>query len=116
QTLARQLQPAGAAARGSGHGLRRAALVGSAWVALPCGVLWGALAVAALAGTPTQGAAVMLAFSLGSAIGLAGVPLLLGRLAGVPHHLAMRVAGALVVAASGWALWHGVEGSVRAWC
>lgn len=116
QTLARRLQPAGAGALGSGNGLRRAAVVGSAWVALPCGVLWGALAVAALAGTPTQGAAVMLAFSLGSAVGLAGVPLLLGRLAGMPHHGALRVAGALVVAAAGWALWHGVEGAVAGWC
>lgn len=116
QSLARRLRPAGMAASSPAAGRRRAALIGSAWVALPCGVLYGALAVAALAGGALQGAAVMLAFSLGSAVGLAGAPLLLWRLAGVPHSAALRLAGALVAATTAWALWHGMHGAWAAWC
>jgi sulfite exporter TauE/SafE len=39
-------------------------LLGAAWAALPCGLLYGAVTIAALAPTPAQGALVMLAFSL----------------------------------------------------
>ncbi|MEO8124833.1 MAG: sulfite exporter TauE/SafE family protein [Burkholderiales bacterium] len=52
-------------------GMQRATLMGLAWVAMPCGVLYGALAVAALAASPLEGAGVMAAFALGSAPGLA---------------------------------------------
>ena len=39
-------------------------LLGAAWAALPCGLLYGAVTIAALAPTAPQGALVMLAFSL----------------------------------------------------
>ncbi|MEY2840789.1 MAG: hypothetical protein RJB60_3088 [Pseudomonadota bacterium] len=39
-------------------------LLGAAWAALPCGLLYGAVTIAALAPSPAQGALVMLAFSL----------------------------------------------------
>jgi uncharacterized protein len=46
------------------------ALLGAAWAALPCGLLYGAVTVAALASTAWQGACVMLAFSLPGAVAL----------------------------------------------
>ncbi|MDH3459936.1 MAG: sulfite exporter TauE/SafE family protein [Burkholderiaceae bacterium] len=98
------------------RGLRFAALLGLVWVGLPCGVLYGALAVAALAAEPLQGAAVMAAFSSGSALGLAGVPLLVSRLAAMPQTMALRLAGATLATGSVWALWHGLEGASGAWC
>lgn len=39
-------------------------LLGAAWAALPCGLLYGAVTIAALAPNAAQGALVMLAFSL----------------------------------------------------
>jgi uncharacterized protein len=46
------------------------ALLGAAWAALPCGLLYGAVTVAALASTAWQGACVMVAFSLPGAAAL----------------------------------------------
>lgn len=107
-----------APARGGGW---RAGLVGLAWVAWPCGLLYAALAVATLATTPVRGAAVMLAFALGSSVGLVAGSWLwwrwrggTGRGAGT---MALRLTGVLLVAAGVWALWqHGVAGDVQAWC
>ena len=98
------------------EGLRRAALIGLAWVALPCGLLWSALAIAALADGPLQGAFVMGSFGLGSAIGLLGAPWALRLLERQPRALALRVAGALLVGASVVALLHGLEAVLPAWC
>src|SRR3990172_8189392 len=44
-----------------------AGAAGLAWGALPCGLLYGALAASAFAGTPWGGAAAMLAFGAGTA-------------------------------------------------
>ena len=60
----------------------RAALFGSLWVALPCGLLQSALLVAALASTPVSGAAVMAAFALTSSLSLWAGPALWFRWAG----------------------------------
>ena len=97
-----------------GRGVRRAGLIGLAWVAMPCGLLWGALAVSVLADGPLQGAAVMLAFSLGSAVGLVGAPWLWARLAHLPQAGALRLAGAMLAGASAWALVQGFDAA--AWC
>jgi hypothetical protein len=98
------------------RGARRAGLLGLGWIAMPCAVLYGALAVAALAAAPWEGAAVMAAFSLGSTPGLAGVPFLWARLSRMPQTAALRIAGAMLAAGSLWALWHGLEGATGAWC
>jgi uncharacterized protein len=97
-------------------GTRGAALIGLGWIAMPCGVLYGALAVAALAASAWEGAAIMGAFSLGSAVGLAGVPFVVTRLMRMPQATAIRLAGAMLAAGSLWALWHGLEGASGAWC
>lgn len=98
----------------------RAGLAGLAWVAWPCGLLYAALAVATLATTPWRGAAVMLAFALGSSLGLLAGSWLWTRWrsdARPTGTAALRLTGALLTAAGLWALWqHGVAGEVQAWC
>lgn len=88
----------------------RAAAVGGAWVALPCGLLQSALVVAALGNGPLEGAGLMALFAATSGLGLWAGPALWSRLAGgrVAPHWGTRLAGALLVLASAWALWHGV--------
>ena len=100
---------------GSGKGARHAGVIGLAWVAMPCGLLWGALAVSVLANGPLQCAAVMASFAAGSAIGLVAAPWLWARLARLPQAGAMRLAGAMLAGASVWALAHGFD-SALAWC
>ncbi|MBL0726417.1 sulfite exporter TauE/SafE family protein [Piscinibacter sp. HJYY11] len=100
----------------------RAAGAGMLWLAWPCGLLQSALVVATLAGSAAAGAAVMAAFAITSSIGLVAGPALWLRLGGdTAAHLmdgrwAVRLAGAGLVAASGWALGHGLWARVVALC
>jgi len=55
-------------------------LLGMAWAALPCGLLYGAVVVAALAPSAWEGALVMVVFSLPGTLALAGVTRWLGSL------------------------------------
>lgn len=57
-----------------------ALLGGTLWAALPCGLLYAALMVAALAQGPLEGASVMLAFAVPSSLGVWGAPRLLAWL------------------------------------
>lgn len=62
-------------------------LLGTLWALLPCGLLYSALMLAALTGTPLTAAAVMLAFGAGTATVFAlGQPLL----AALASHTALR--------------------------
>lgn len=100
----------------------QSAAAGLAWVALPCGLLQSALVVAALANSAAAGAAVMASFALTSSVGLVSSGWLLQRLVGrgrsAQDHMVwmVRLAGAMLVAASGWALGHGMVMRVAAWC
>ena len=60
---------------------RRPMLTGFAWAAVPCGLLYSALATAALASEPGRGAAAMLAFGAGTAVNLLAAQRLLQALA-----------------------------------
>ncbi|WP_395137509.1 sulfite exporter TauE/SafE family protein [Schlegelella aquatica] len=89
---------------------------GLLWVLLPCGLLYSALMVAALAPGAGQGALVMAAFAFGSALGLQVGPMLwqrFGARAG-GGTLAVRLAGGFLLASSAWALGHGVWSKVAA--
>lgn len=88
----------------------RAAAVGGAWVALPCGLLQSALVVAALGNGPVEGAGLMAMFAATSGVGLWAGPLLWNKLGSnrISAAWGTRLAGLLLVVASGWALWHGV--------
>lgn len=56
-------------------------LAGLAWALLPCGLLYAALMVAALASRPWEGGLVMLAFALPSSLGVWAAPALMRWLA-----------------------------------
>jgi sulfite exporter TauE/SafE len=85
-------------------------VVGMAWAFMPCGLLYAALTVAALAGGPGDGAVVMASFALGSAVSLAAGPALWLRLRLHPTSgdWGIRLAGGALAATAGWGVWLGV--------
>jgi len=97
---------------GGGRGAWRAGLAGGLWFAWPCGLLQSALLVAALSNTVLGGAAAMGAFAVASSAGLLLAPLVwqrLGRAGGGRAEVwALRGAGLLMAAMSGWALTEGL--------
>ena len=103
----------------------RSTIAGLAWVAWPCVALQAALLLAALASSALGGALVMAAFAIASMPALALAPWAWARWqalrgsAASPTQVAtlgLRVAGASLVLASGWALSHGVWERFAAWC
>ena len=104
--------------RRPGAGWQRAAGAGLLWFAWPCGVLQGALLVAALADTALGAAAAMAAFALASSPGLLLAPVLLRRLLARPlaQSWAPRLAGVMLVLASSWALTHGLWARIVELC
>ena len=91
--------------------------LGVAWALLPCGLLYSAVTVAALAGNVVNGAAVMALFALGSGISLWAGPWLLLRLgANGRGAWSMRIAGLGLVLTSAWGLWMGLMHDQAPWC
>jgi hypothetical protein len=91
--------------------------LGVAWALLPCGLLYSALMVAALAGSVGGGAGVMALFALGSGVSLWAGPWLLLRLGGDGRGAwGMRLAGLALVLTSGWGLWMGLVHDQAPWC
>ena len=91
--------------------------LGVAWALLPCGLLYSALMVAALAGSVGGGAAVMALFALGSGLWLGLGPWLLLRLGRSGRGAwSMRVAGLALAATSAWGLWMGLVHDQAPWC
>ena len=97
-------------------------LLGIVWALLPCGLLYGALLVAALTNHPLQGALVMSLFALGSAIVLTIGPWLWLRMRGNASlgsnkgDWGVRLAGLTLALTSGWALWMGLVEYQAPWC
>ncbi|QXL85603.1 sulfite exporter TauE/SafE family protein [Comamonas sp. NLF-1-9] len=91
--------------------------LGAAWALLPCGLLYSAVLVAALAGNPAGGAAVMALFALGSGLALWLGPWALLRLGrkGMGS-TGMRLAGLALLASAAWALWMGLAHDRAPWC
>lgn len=80
--------------------------VGLVWAWLPCGLVYSVLIWAVSSGGPLQGAALMLAFGLGTLPNLLGIGLLAGAAARFSEQIWMRhVAGALVLGFGLFALW-----------
>ena len=91
--------------------------LGVAWALLPCGLLYSALMVAALAGGVADGAAVMALFALGSGVSLWAGPWLLLRLgANGRGAFSMRLAGLALMLTAGWGLWMGLVHEQAPWC
>lgn len=84
-------------------------LAGLVWALLPCGLLYSALMVAALASRPWEGGLVMLAFALPSGLGVWAAPAMMRWLRGRGGLLSQPVAVAPVPA-----IWMRAEGAAAA--
>ncbi len=128
--------------RGAGARPGAPLIIGALWALLPCGLLYSALLVAALAGDPLGGALVMGLFALGSGLTLVAGPWLWLRLAAwrvkpgaraagltanpsatdgtraAAGAWGVRLAGAALAVSSAWVLLHGtaLAQAVLAWC
>jgi len=97
-------------------------LLGTLWALLPCGLLYSALLVAAMAGGPLDGAMVMALFALGTSVTMTAGPWLWLKLrgngiaAGGSGSWGVRLAGLALAASSGWALWMGLVHDTAPWC
>jgi sulfite exporter TauE/SafE len=96
-------------------------VLGVLWALLPCGLLYSALLVAALAGNAAGGARVMALFAVGTSVTMVVGPWLFLRLNGSPGRLGsgqwgVRLAGAALAASSGWALWMALAHNAAPWC
>jgi hypothetical protein len=114
-----RMAPAGAPAPPKPQLPWRAAAGGALWFAWPCGLVQSALLVAALASSATEGAAAMAGFALASSPGLVAAPLAwrwIGRAGARAERWALRAAGLLILAMSGWALTQGLWHRVAAYC
>lgn len=94
-------------------------MLGMLWALLPCGLLYSALLVAALAGDVASGAGVMALFALGTSVTMLLGPWLWLRLHGGKMgdgQWGVRLAGAALAASSAWALWMGLVHNQAPWC
>ncbi|MBO9652077.1 MAG: sulfite exporter TauE/SafE family protein [Variovorax sp.] len=94
---------------------------GALWVFMPCGLLYSALMLAALASGPVHGAAVMAAFAGGSSVSLVLGPWLWQRLrSGAPGILSRdwgtRLAGGVLAAVAVHAIWSDLRHQIDIWC
>ncbi len=97
-------------------------LLGTLWALLPCGLLYSALLVAAMAGGPVDGAAVMALFAVGTSVTMTAAPWLWLKLrgngveAGGSGSWGVRLAGLALAGSSAWALWMGLAQNAAPWC
>jgi sulfite exporter TauE/SafE len=111
-----------ARAKALGSGAGGAPIVlGGLWALLPCGLLYSALLVAAMAGGALDGAFVMALFALGTSVAMAVAPWLWLKLRGTSAvggsgAWGVRLAGLALAASSGWALWMGLVHNAAPWC
>ena len=109
-------------ARSLGAGAGGAPLVlGTLWALLPCGLLYSALLVAAMANSVLEGALVMVFFSFGTSITLTVGPWLWLKWRGhqplnANGSWGVRLAGAALTISSTWALWMALAHSQAPWC
>lgn len=95
--------------------------LGALWAFLPCGLLYSALLVAALAGSPLGGAAVMALFAVGTSVTMLAGPWLWLQLRGKKAlggrgEWGVRLAGAALAGSAAWALWMGLVHNTAPWC
>lgn len=107
-----------AKAVGSAH-VAAPLFLGILWALLPCGLLYSALLVAAMAGGPVQGGLVMASFAFGTSVAMGLAPWLWLKLRGAgtgTGSLGVRLAGAALALSSGWGLWMGLMHNAAPWC
>lgn len=93
---------------------------GMAWALMPCGLLYSALLVASLNAHPINGALSMTTFAIGTSISLMVGPWVWLKLQKsgqyISENTSMRLAGFLLSAAAGWAIWMDLMHQVKIWC
>ena len=101
----------------SASGTTAPLLIGAVWTFLPCGLLYSALLVAALAGGPFDGALVMALFAMGTSVSMMLGPWLWLRLRSNRHgDWGVRLAGLALALSSSWALWMALVHDAAPWC
>lgn len=101
----------------SGPGRGIPLLLGLCWAFLPCGLLYSAVLVASMAGSPPSGALVMALFALGSGVSLLAAPWLLVKLGTKGYgDWGVRLAGLALAGSAAWALWMGLAHDAAPWC
>ncbi len=113
--LWRRLQPLAARLLGA-RSLPQAFAAGAVWGWLPCGLVYGALTMAALAASPARGALAMLAFGLGTLPNLMAAGLAAARLRAWSANPRVRIAaGAVVLGFGAFGLAHaaGLAAAIR---
>jgi uncharacterized protein len=93
---------------------------GILWALMPCGLLYSALLVASLSANALNGAFSMATFSIGTSVSLMLGPLLWLKLKNgnkwINESSSMRLAGLLLAAVAGWAIWMDLVHQVKIWC
>ena len=93
---------------------------GMLWSLMPCGLLYSALLVAGLSGGVAQGAAYMVLFALGSSVSLLLGPwlwrVMRQRFNDWRDDWGTRIAGLLLCALGGSALWMDMSQRIADWC
>jgi sulfite exporter TauE/SafE len=91
--------------------------IGMLWALMPCGLLYSALMIASFNGNPIGGAMSMAAFAAGSSVSLFVAPWLWLKLkTNSVEPYGMRLAGAMLSAASAWAIWMELAHNTKVWC
>jgi sulfite exporter TauE/SafE len=95
-------------------------ITGMLWALMPCGLLYSALLVASLNANAINGALSMATFALGTSVSLMLGPLLWLKLKNgklwITEDASMRLAGLLLAAAAGWAIWMDLMHNTKVWC
>ncbi len=95
---------------------QKALAAGMVWGWLPCGMVYTAVVMAMLSGSASSGAAIMLAFGLGTLPALLSLGMLGTRLQGWTRKPAVRVASGLLVLSFGLlGLWRASGGALPHW-
>jgi len=99
------------------RGLGGPLALGLVWTFLPCGLLYSALLVAALAGDPLDGALAMGLFALGTTVSMMLGPWLWLRFgANSNGDWGVRLAGVALAGSAVWALWMAYAHDQAPWC
>jgi sulfite exporter TauE/SafE len=106
---------------GANRGRGAPLALGVVWALLPCGLLYSALMVAALAGSVGGGALVMALFAAGTSVSMLLGPWLWLRMRRPDANASsgqwgVRIAGAALAASSAWALWMALAHNAAPWC
>ena len=101
------------------HGGGKPFVLGVCWALLPCGLLYSALLVAALAPSSIQGAMAMASFAVGTTVAMLLGPWLWLRLLkgkGLQGQWGVRLAGVVLAVSASGALWMGLVHQTAPWC